>query len=138
MGGCCSQDRKELRENRVRSLMTNDIKHLRKMNTYEVTFKRRPLDITVTSSVKAIGGYITQVSSSTSADTHIKPNSKVISVDGRDVENLDIDSIIGYIALAKVPLVLKLISPDGLMEDEFPDSWPDIEIDLYRDSIVAR
>merc|ERR1719233_2617886 len=132
MGGCLQHYRKPQDESRFFPPQDIEVATKRSNFIYQVKFNSRPLDITVTSSYNGVGGYITQVSPSTSADADIKLNSKLMSVGGIDVENLDIDIIIGRLAAAKVPLVLKLISPEGLMDEEYPDSGPDEVVELYR------
>merc|ERR1712080_187217 len=78
---------------------------------YSATFEKRPLKITLTSAVNGVGGYITAVENGCPADTEIAINSKVTAVNGKPVENLDIDAITGRIGLAPLPIELKLVHP---------------------------
>merc|ERR1719461_2471605 len=95
------------------------------MFVYTATFEKRPLKITLTSAINGVGGYITAVEQGCPADKDIELNSKVTAVNGKPVENLDIDAITGRIGLAPLPIELKLVHPNGLGKHEIPDPEPE-------------
>jgi len=103
-------------------IIIRDKKHI-----YEVTFPRRPLYITITSSKNNNGGYITafdRLCPVEDAKENIVLQSKVIFVNGILVEGCNVSVIANRLKEATMPITLTLVHPDGLGHNEVPDMKP--------------
>jgi len=103
-------------------MIIRDKKHI-----YEVIFPRRPLYITITSSKRNDGGYITaydRLCPVEDAKENIVLQSKVICVNGILVEGCNVSVIANRLKEAKMPITLTLVHPDGLGHKEVPDMKP--------------
>jgi len=101
-----------------------DPKHI-----FEVTLKKRPLGIVLTSEPDGQAAYVTSTDGKKSKAVKGKKlplNSKLLKVNGVHVENEQIISITDSIrqGAKDLPLVLTFCHPDGLDEDEHADPDP--------------
>lgn len=100
---------------------------------YEIIFPSRPLQVTLTSSINNIDGYITAVDKLCpveNAEKAIVLNSKIIQVNGKQVEGYDVQIIANFLMQDPLPVTLMLCKPDGLESHEVPDMEPTTILEL--------
>jgi len=91
-----------------------------------IVFKTQPLGINFTSSVDGTSAYVTKVveeSNEAIKDSKLPLDSKVLTINGTDVELSEFDDIIKLLVngLNTLPLELTFCHPDGLDQNEVPD-----------------
>jgi len=91
---------------------------------HDICFSSRPLGIIVTSSINKMDGYLTGFTEDCVIKDEIVLNSKLICVDGKSVEGLEIRDIAMCLLKVEVPCQLTLVKPGGLNADEVPDVEP--------------
>merc|ERR1719317_639764 len=104
-------------------LRERDTKHY-----YEITFRSRPLHITLTSSQNNIDGYITSFEKDcpiVDIKKKLTLNSKVIKVNDVLVEGCEVTEIARHLSNESLPIKLVLAHPEGLEGDELPDLDPE-------------
>jgi len=98
---------------------------------YDITFKSRPLYISVTSSTTNINGYVTAIAEECAVKDKIIIGSKVIYINEVLVEGQGILQIAKHLRGGNIPLKLTMVRPEGLMSDEAPEKEPE-SIVLFR------
>jgi len=96
---------------------------------FTITFKKKPLGISLTSSIKGFCAYVSEVNGK--KNKAVKKNklplkSKLLKVNGKDVEMDKLDDIVAAMneGLKKLPMELTFCHPDGLVAEETADPNP--------------
>jgi len=96
---------------------------------FTIKFKKKPLGISLTSSIKGFCAYVSQVNGK--KNKAVKKNklplkSKLLKVNGKDIEMDKLDNIIVAMVegLKKLPMELTFRHPDGLGKGETADPNP--------------
>merc|ERR1719193_1586182 len=98
---------------------------------YDITFKSRPLYISVTSSTTNMNGYVTAIADECAMKDKIIVGSKLIYINQVLVENQGILEIAKHLQGGNIPLKLTMVRPEGLMSDEAPEKEPESTV-LFR------
>lgn len=106
---------------------------------FQIHFKTKPLGIMLTSDQYGSGAFVTQVEprkNKALKKNKLPINSKLLKLRDTEVEMQSIETIKDLIIknMEKLPLDLTFCHPDGLREDEIPDSSPksDFPIVAYQ------
>jgi len=101
--------------------LKRDPKHI-----ISIVFKTQPLGLNFTSCSDGTSAYVTKAVAELNeaiADSKLPLDSKVLTVNGADVELFEFDDIIKIImdGLKTLPLEFTFCHPDGLSQNEVPD-----------------
>jgi len=104
--------------------IARDSKHV-----FSIKFKKKPLGIVLTSATDGTSAYVTEVNRKKNKavkNYNLPLNSKLLKLNGKDVELDQIDDITEVIveSMNNMPLELTFCHPDGLNENEIPDPHP--------------
>lgn len=95
---------------------------------FSITFKKKPLGISLTSATDGTSGYVTAVNGKKNKGVQkntLPLNSKLLKVNGNYVEWDSIDDIMCKIIKAEnFPIELTFCHPEGLEKHEFPEPNP--------------
>jgi len=104
--------------------IVRDSKHV-----FSIIFKKKPLGIVLTSAIDGTSAYVTEVDGKKNKavkNYKLPLNSKLLKLNGKDVELDQIDDITEAIveSMKSMPLELTFCHPDGVNDNEFPDPNP--------------
>ena len=128
MGNSCCGELDDSKKPKVQGVMDPKMKK-RKYNTkyiYTVSFKSKPLRVSIATDKNGEGAYIVSVGTNSPADVDIELNSRVLAINGKDIKGLHLDTIFHIIKDESVPVTMTMVQSAGLNSGECPDPYPNM------------